>query len=132
MARLWRLVAEYDAETATFSACAGAAQTSPYTPDFNGRLVGLRGIMNRAAATSLINHVQLRLTCTTFNPNTIHVGIQGNGIQTAPVSGPEAIDWQMDQAVQAGVPISIEARNVTADTPVGVSVLLYGLFDTGR
>jgi len=128
--KVWRLIGEYDAESTTFGACAGASQTSPYTPDFNGRLIGLRSIMNRSAATSLINHVQFRLTCTTFNPNTIHAPAQGGGLQTAPALQPAPIDSEVDQPVQAGVPITVEARNVTADTPVSVSVLLYGLFDT--
>jgi len=130
MARLWRLLGEYDAETTTYSACAGTAQTSPYTPDFSGNLIGMRAIPNRSAATSLINHVQFRLTCTTFNPNVIHVGGQGTGLQTAPALQQGGMDWQCSQPVQSGVPITVEARNVTADTPVTVSVLLYGLFDT--
>lgn len=129
MGRMWRLIGEYDAETTTYSACAGASQTSPYTPDFSGRLVGLRGIMNRSAASSLINHVQFRLTCTTFRPNTIHGAVQGSGLQTAPALQPGPLDFEVDQTVQAGVPITVEARNVTADTPVTVSVLLYGLFE---
>jgi len=127
--RYWRLLGQYDAETTTYSACAGAAQTSPYTPDAHGRLVGLRTIAGYGAATTLINHVQFRLTSTTFKPNTIHVGGQGSGLYTAPALQPAHIDWPVDQRVQAGVPIDVEARNVTADTPVTVSVLLYGQFE---
>jgi len=129
MGKYWRLVGEYDAETTTFSACAGAAQTSPYTPDETAKLVGLRVIANRSAASSLINHVQFRLTCTTFKPNTIHAGGQGTGLQTAPALQQGGIDYPVEQDVQAGVPITVEARNVTADTPVTVSVLLYGCFE---
>jgi len=129
MARVVRLIGEYDAETTTYSACAGAAQASPYTPDFSGNLVGLIGVMNRSAATSLINHVQFRLTCTTFSPNTIHAFVQGGGLQTAPALQPAPYMIPVAQRVQSGVPITVEARNVTADTPVTVSVLLYGVFD---
>lgn len=128
MATFWRLLGEYDAETTTFSACAGAAQTSPYTPDVSGTLTGLRVIPNRSAASSLINHVQFRLSCTTFKPNTLHVGGQGTGLQTAPALQQDTQDYDVDQPIQAGVPITVEARNVTADTPVTVSVLLYGRF----
>ena len=130
-ARTWRIMGEYNAETTTYSALAGGAGTSPYTPDFNGRLRGLRVCVNRSAASSLINHVGFKLTSTTFNPNTIEVGGQGSGLQTVPAIQPADREWAMDQAVRAGVPITMEARNITADTPVTVSVLLYGLFDVG-
>ena len=127
--RTWRLLAEYDAETTTYSACAGGAKASPFTPDFNGVLVGVRAIINRSAATSLINHVQYRLTCSNWRPNTLEVAAQGAGIQTALVAETGPMDWNVQQPVVAGVPISVEARNVTADTPVTVSSLLYGCFD---
>lgn len=127
--RFWRLLGEYNAETTTYSECAGAAQTSPYTPDFTGRLVGLRGIVGNGAATSLVNHIQFRLSCTTFKPNVIHAAAQGGGIYTAPAFQPAPLDFDVDQPVQAGVPITIEGRNVTADTPVTVDAQLYGLFE---
>lgn len=126
--RLWRMMAHYNAETTTYSEAAGSP-ASPFTPDFNGRLIGLRLFANRDAATTLQNHVQAKLTCNTFKPNSIECGSQGSGLQTAPVlvSGPD--EWPVDQQVKAGVPITIEMRNVTADTPITVNVLLYGLFE---
>lgn len=127
----WKLMGQYDAETTTYSECA-ATPTSPYTPDKSGRLKGLRTVVNRSAAASLINHIQWKLTCTTFSPNSIECGAQGTGLQTAPalMGGVVAsMDWAIDQAVMAGVPITIEARNVTADTPVTVSALIYGYFE---
>lgn len=130
MGRYWRLLGEYDAETKTLSAFAGGAGSSPYTPDANGTLVGLRAIMNRSAATSLINHINFRLTCTTFKPSSImEVGLQGSGLQTAPALQPVAMDWAVNQPVQSGVPIKLEGQNITADTPVTVSALLYGCFE---
>lgn len=135
MARYWRLLAEYDAETTSYSAAAGAAQTSPFSPPEKARLVGLRSVINRSAASSLINHIQWKVSCTSFTPNEIHAGGQGSGLQTAPAlqSGITATnDWDINQAVEPGVPITVEARNVTADTPVTVSALLYGLFDNGK
>ena len=128
--KVWRLMAQYDAESTTYTACAGTP-ASPYTPDFSGRLVGLRTIPNRSAATSLINHVQFRLNSTSFKPNAIECGAQGSGLQTAPAIQPPPVEWPIDQEVQSGVPITIEARNVPADAPVTVSVLLYGLFEYG-
>ncbi|GAG59741.1 unnamed protein product, partial [marine sediment metagenome] len=35
----------------------------------------------------------------------------------------------IDQPIQSGVPIVLEGRNITGDTPVGVSVHLYGLIE---
>lgn len=133
MGRYWRCLGQYDAETTTYSALAVAGFTSPYTPDEDARLTGLRVMMNRSAATTLVNHTQFRLTCTTFKPNSIECGGQGAGIQTAlvPQAGATATsDWDCDQPVKAGVPITIEGRNVTADSPVTVSVLLYGRFES--
>lgn len=128
--KVWRLLGQYDSETTSYTGFAVAGMASPYTPDFDGRLVGLRAMMNRSAATSLINHVGIRLSCTTFSPNVLEVGCQGGGLQTAPVQQPAPDDWEVDQPVRAGTPITIEGRNITADTPVTVSVLLYGLFET--
>mgnify|MGYP001486695164 CR=1 FL=1 len=130
--RYWRLLGEYDAETTTFSAFAGGGGASPYAPVEGARLKGLRVIPNRSAATSLINHVEFRLTSSSFKPNAIEVGGQGSGLQTAPALQAEKIDWEVDQPVTPGVPITLEGRNITADTPVTVSVLLYGLFDNGQ
>lgn len=129
MYKTWRLIAEYDSETTSFTACAGAAQTSPWTPDFNGKLIGLRSIPNRSAATSLVNHIQFKLTSTSFVPNALHVGAQGTGLQTAPSQGDGHMDWACDQPIKSGVLVTVEGRNVTADTPVTVSCMLYGLFE---
>ena len=98
--KTWRLLGQYDAESTTYSALAVSGMASPYTPDFNGRMIGLRTVVNRSAATSLINHVEFRLTCTTFRPNVIEVGGQGSGLQTAPAVQAAHVDWEVDQPVQ--------------------------------
>lgn len=133
MSKYWRCLGQYDSETTAYTALAVSGFSSPYTPDVSGKLTGLRVMVNRSAASSLINHVEFKLTCTTFNPNSIEIGGQGSGLQTAPAlqSGNTAVtDFDVDQPVQAGVPITIEGRNVTADTPVTVSVMLYGRFES--
>lgn len=127
--RFWRLLGEYDSETTAYTALAGGAGSSPFQPDFTGRLVGLRVTPNRSSAASLINAVQFKLTCTQFKPNAIEVGCVGGGLQTAPAIQPSPVDWPVDQPVQSGVGITLEGRNVTADTPVTVSVLLWGCFE---
>lgn len=127
--RTWRLLGQYDAETTTYSAFAVAGMASPFTPDFNGVLVGLRAVPNRSAATSLLNHVGFKLTCASWRPNVIEVGCQGTGLQTVPASEMNPMDWAVQQPVTAGVPVTLEGRNITADTPVTVSALLYGCFE---
>ena len=126
--RFWRLMAEYDAETTAYSACAGTP-ASPYTPDFNGRLLGLRTVPSGSAVTSLTRHIQFKLTCANWKPNAIEAGAQGVGLETAPLHPAPLCDWQVDQPVQAGVPITIEARNITAATPITVETFVYGLFE---
>ena len=87
-------------------------------------------IPNADAATTLMEHVVLELTCAKWTPNTIEIGAQGMGLLTVPTQGRgPIIDWPINQPVAAGVPIKMRGKNVTADTPVGVSVLVYGIFE---
>lgn len=130
--RYWKLIGQFDGESTSFTELAVTGMASPYNPVESARLVGLRAIPNRSAASSLINHVQFKLSCATFTPNAIECGCQGSGLQTAPALQQGGHDWEIDQPVAAGSPITVEARNITADTPVTVSVLLYGLFDNSK
>lgn len=127
MGKYWRILGHYNGEAQTYEALAGTFQTSPYTPDEDARLVGLRVIVGGEAATSLVEQLQLRLTCTTFKPNTIHVGASGSGLRTAPAVQPQPVDFEVDQPVKSGVPITIEGRHAVA-TAVTNNTVLYGLF----
>lgn len=127
MGKYWRIIGHYTGEAQTYEALAGGFQASPYTPDEDGRLVGIRVMIGGEAATSLTEGVQYRLTCTTFKPNTIHVAGQGNGLHTAPRPAIPAVDFEVDQPVKAGVPITIEARHAPA-TAVTHNSFLMGLF----
>ena len=129
MSQYWDLLGEYDAESETYTAFAGAHGASPYTPLTKGKLKGLRAIPNREAATSLINGIALKLTCALWKPNQMVVGCVGSGLQTAPALQAPIADFQCDQEVDAGVPITLEGKNCTSDTPITVSVLLWGLFE---
>jgi len=129
--KIWRLLAEYDAETTVFSGCAGTP-ASPWTSDFNGTLIGLRVIISQAAATTLTEFVQLRLTCASWTPNTLEVGAVGNGLMTAPSMSRPVVDYEVEQPIQAGVPITIEGRNITAATPITNEVFILGEFVVGR
>jgi hypothetical protein len=127
--KFWRLMGEYDAETKTYSKFVGGAGSSPYTPDFSGRLKALRTQVVRNAASSLVNGVQIKLTSANFTPNAIECGANGSGLQTAPAFQVPEIDFVVDQPVISGVPIVMEGQNITADTPVTCSVLLWGYFE---
>lgn len=128
MGRYWQAMAEYDAETQAFSEAAGTVK-SPYNPKANGKLKGIRVLVGRQAATSLTDGVQLRLTCATFSPvNTIDFFVEGAGLQTAPALQPVPYDFEVDQPVSAGTPITIEGKCLEA-THVTNSVLIMGLFE---
>jgi len=129
MARYWDLMGEYDAESESYTDFAGAHGSSPYRPAAKGRLLGLRVIPNREAATSLINGLAFKLTCTLWKPNAMVVGGVGSGLQTAPALQPPAFDFEVDQPVDTGVDITLEGKNCTSDTPVTVSALLWGYFE---
>ena len=69
MGKYWKLLGEYDAESTSYAAVAGtiSGAKSPYTPSENGRLIGLRAQPSMVAVTSVMTHVQWKLTCATFS-----------------------------------------------------------------
>lgn len=127
MGMYWRLIGHYNGEAQTYEALAGGFQASPYTPDEDATLVGVRLICAPEAATSLVENYQIRMTCTTFKPNTLHFGGCGNGLATVPAIPAPIFDYQMSQPVKSGVPITIEGRHVVA-TAVTCNVLVMGCF----
>lgn len=129
MGKYWRLIGHYNGESQTYEALAGGFQASPYTPDEDAQLIGLRLLVGGEAATSLTEGVQIRLSSTTFKPNVIHVAGQGVGIHTAPRQGIPIIDFEVNQPVKAGVPITIEGRHAVA-TAVTHNSFLMGMFQS--
>lgn len=128
MSKYWRTIGHYNAETQAYSACAGTLQTSPFTPDVSGKLIGVRLLEGHEAATSLTCDVQIRISCAIWKPNTMDFIINGAGIKTAPVGFMSSADYVVDQPVQAGVPITVEGRHNTA-TGVTTSVTVIGCFE---
>jgi len=122
-----RVIGHYNGEAATFEALAGTFQASPYTPDEDAQLIGIRLICAPEAATSLVENYMIRLTCTTFKPNTIHVGGCGNGLATVPAVPAPIFDYPLSQPVKAGVPITLEGRHAVA-TAVTANILVMGYF----
>jgi len=129
MGQYWRVIGHYNGEAQTYEALAGTFQTSPYTPDEDANFIGIRLICAPEAATSLVENYQIRLTCTTFKPNTIHVGGCGNGLATAPAVPAPVFDYSINQPVKAGVPITLEGRHAVA-TAVTANILVMGLFSS--
>jgi hypothetical protein len=128
-ARFWRLIGEM-VETATaYGPVLGAAAPSPYIPDVDAQLVGLRILVGRQAATSLTNCFQIKLTSTTFQPaNVMHIGGVGVGLATVPAAEPFSFDFEVNVPVKSGVPITIEGRNTYANG-VTPDNLIFGLFE---
>ena len=131
MARYWKLMGEYDAESTSYSAVLGTTSgaKSPFTPTENARLVGLRVQVSMQAVTSVVTHVQFKLTSSTFNPNSIECYGQGVGLNTAPLGTVAYQDFSVDQEVRAGVPVTIEARTAGAYASVTVEAFLWGCFE---
>jgi len=129
MGAYWRLIGHGTGESQTWEACAGALQTSPYTPDEDATLTGIRVFVAPEAATSLVENYQVRMTCTTFKPNTLHVAGCGNGLATAPAVPAPVFDYQVAQPVKAGVPITIETRHAVA-TAVTANIMIMGMFQS--
>lgn len=129
MGKYWRVIGHYNGESQTYEALAGAFQTSPYTPDENCRIKGIRVIANGEAATSLMEGMQFRLSCTAWKPNVVHVVGSGNGLCTVPKVPPPVLDFEIDQPCMVGVGITIEGRHAVA-TAVTANVLLLGLFES--
>ena len=129
MGRYSRVIGHYDGEATTFEALAGAFQASPYTPDEDAKLVGIRLIIGGEAATSLVNNLMIRLTCTTFKPNKIEIAGGGCGIRTAPAQQPPVYDYDVNQPVRAGVPITLEGRHATG-SPVTNNTIVMGIFES--
>lgn len=131
--RYWKLMAHYNAETTAYSAAAGALGTSPFRPPEDARMVGVRLIPVRSAVTSLLNGVVIRLTSTSFTPNSFECALNGNGLQTAPCPPQNNVDYECNQPVKSGVDVNVEGINhAEGDTPVTVNVLVMGLFDNGK
>lgn len=126
------MLGEYDGEATSYAAVLGTVSgaKSPYTPSEDARLIGLRMSESTVAVTTVLTGVQFKLTCSTFKPNSIEVGIVGVGLKTAPQAQNKDLDWVVDQSVKAGVPITIEGRCIGAYTAVTVEVFLWGLFQS--
>ncbi len=124
-----RAMGEYDAETQAFSAFAGTGGSSPYNPEANGRLKGIRVIVSGQAATSLTRGVLIRLTCSIWQPtNQVDFFVAGHGLETVPQQNPPVYDFPCDLPVQVGVKITMEGKCLEA-THVTNSVLVMGMFD---
>lgn len=125
MAKSYQYLANYDAETTAWSAAAGPGGTSPYSPPVDGRMTGIRLIFGRTAATTLMNQINIRLTCALWSPNQIVVGGCGTGLATVPAFQPPVYDFDIDQPIKAGVPVTVEGINILANA-VTADIHVFG------
>lgn len=130
MTKFWRLLGEMVETGTSFAPVAGAAAPSPYIPDIDATLIGIRIITGRQAASSLTNDFQITMVSTTFIPNEIHAGSCGSGLQTAPAILPNQMDFEIFQPVKSGVKININGRNLYANC-VTPDNMIFGLFQVG-
>lgn len=131
--KTWVFAGCYNAETTAWSEFATSGMASPYTPGINGQLKAVRLVAGREAATTLMDHVQVRLTNNSWQPNIIECGITGSGLQTAPalMSGDVArADFEVDQPISANGKITLEGRCI-GDTHVTVRVFVYLMIEVG-
>lgn len=106
----------------TYTAITG----SPFTPQANARIIMLRLVFAGDAATSLIERTDVRLKSKTFGGVDCVISGNDTGLRTAPALAHNHLDFPVDLAVQAGVPITIEAKNsVTAVTPNTAILALF-------
>lgn len=131
MSKYWQFMGEYDAVSDTWTDFAGGSGASPFKPVEDARMKGVRVCQNRDAATSLVDHVQVRMISPSFGPGIVDFGVQGSGLQTAPAFAAYN-DWECDLPVKGGNEITLQGRNIGADTQVTVSVVVYGYFDNGK
>jgi nucleoid-associated protein YgaU len=132
LGKYWRLIGEYDGEAVAYAPVLGTTSGagSPFTPTENARLIALRTTASQITAATVTTCIQWRLTSATFKPNSIEVGFQGNGLQTAPSLMGVPQDWVVDQPVTAGVPVTVEARVAGAMANVTNEIYLWGLFQS--
>lgn len=131
MGDIWTdYIGEYNAETKTFSALAGEGITGGvFTPKKAARLKRIILVAGGDAASTLMEHVQIKITSTNFAGVDVLVGISDTGLRTAPAFRTPPSVWAQDLDVEAGVPWNVSGKNITADTPVGVSVHVYAVFE---
>lgn len=125
----YQYLANYDAETTAWSACAGPGGVSPYSPPVDGRMTGVRLVFGRTTAATLMNEINIRLTCALWSPNSITVGGCGTGLATAPAFQPPVYDFDIDQPIKAGVPITVEGINILGNA-VTADVHIFGRIES--
>ena len=122
----------YSVEMATYI---GAGKTyvamtgSPFAPLTNGRLVQLKLILYGSAVTALIEGVTILAECPAWGGVPVTISGAGARLRTAPAFPIEVIVQNCDVPIKTGVNITLQIKNVTADTPVTVEATLIGVFE---
>lgn len=109
----------------TFVAMTG----SPFAPLANGRLIQVKLLVYGSAVTALIEGVVATLSSPSFGGVPVTVGTAGSGIRTATIPAVPIGIQNCDVPVKVGVNITLQIKNVTADTPVTVEATLIGVFE---
>lgn len=101
---------------------------SPYSPLADGRLIQLKLVVYGSAATALIEGIEAVATCPLWGVP-VSVATAGAGIRTALCAVVPPGIQNCDVPVKTGVQITLQIKNITADTPVTVEAVLIGVFE---
>ncbi len=110
--------------TKTYVAMTG----SPYSPLTDGKLVTVKLLACGDAATSLIEGVQVKVECPLWGVP-LTVATVGAGLRTVPQLPIPVGVQNCDLQVRTGVQITVQIKNVTADTPVTPQYVVIGVFE---
>jgi len=101
---------------------------SPYSPKANGRLIQLKLAVYGSSVAALIEGIEAVATCPLWGVP-VAVVTAGAGLRTAPAFPIPTGITNCDLAVQVGNQITVQIKNITADTPVTVEAVLIGVFE---
>lgn len=101
----------------------------PYTPIVGGRLVALKLVMAGDAATSLLEHLTVKLTSPKWGRDFV-IAQAGAGLRTAPAFPIDEAMYECDLPVEDSQKITIQ--NVWNVTPTTPHVTLMGLFEAAQ
>ncbi len=108
---------------------AGTTSTvGAFSPVINGKLLKVIVMWAGEAVTSLIENVRVELTSTLWSPNTLHFGLVGANIRTAPAFPVSPFEYVVDQPVRTDHPITGQVIYDNTVTPVTCDLKVYGVF----
>ena len=104
-----------------------SAAVGGFTPDYDGRLIGVIIDVGEEAATSLVEDVRVELSCTLWKPNKLEFGAKGSGLRTAPGVQLKPTFYTVDQEAKANKEITGQYIH-DSGSPVTSRIRVWGVF----